>query len=150
MIMPEANWNDEQVRSLTRRIGIRFSPVLGDSITEGWIDAQLRPGEAWPSLLDSMLAAGNTHSRSYNAGRGGDTTDDALLRIDPATPLPRSQALAIAERQLRREDVRRLRTLLTGGPRQRSNVLFVLLDALRAETGCRIARMSGSASSNGQ
>jgi hypothetical protein len=36
MIMPEAKWSDQQIQNLTKRIGIRFSPVLGDYMTEGF------------------------------------------------------------------------------------------------------------------
>jgi hypothetical protein len=34
--MQPTHWSDEQVRHLTDRIGIRFSPVLGDYMTEGF------------------------------------------------------------------------------------------------------------------
>ena len=36
--MRKSSWDDEHVSELTRRIGLRFSPVLGDYITEGVAD----------------------------------------------------------------------------------------------------------------
>jgi lysophospholipase L1-like esterase len=55
---------------------------FGDSITEGWIDAELRPAEAWPALLDSMLEATGAKLETFRRAHGGETTTDALRRID--------------------------------------------------------------------
>lgn len=55
---------------------------FGDSITEGWMDAERHPEAAYPALLDSMLSAAGVNFRSIVAAIGGETTADALLRID--------------------------------------------------------------------
>lgn len=55
---------------------------FGDSITEGWMDAERRPSEAYPALCDSMLTAGGLTFRSIVAAVGGETTADALRRVD--------------------------------------------------------------------
>jgi lysophospholipase L1-like esterase len=66
--------------------GLTFSqPVLcyfGDSITEGWIDAQLVPQLAYPARADSILHSNGTEIASFVRGYGGETTDDALQRLD--------------------------------------------------------------------
>ena len=36
MHQTKTNWNDRQVRHLTDRIAIKFSPVLGDYMTDGF------------------------------------------------------------------------------------------------------------------
>ncbi|MCZ7555502.1 MAG: GDSL-type esterase/lipase family protein [Bacteroidia bacterium] len=55
---------------------------FGDSITEGWIEAVFRPGQSYPAKTDSLLIASGRDIRSLHSGRGGETTDDALARID--------------------------------------------------------------------
>ncbi|MAT39844.1 MAG: hypothetical protein CL946_09600 [Ectothiorhodospiraceae bacterium] len=55
---------------------------FGDSISEGWIDAELRPKEAFPALTDSILISTGIQFRSENLGVGGETTLDGLRRID--------------------------------------------------------------------
>lgn len=55
---------------------------FGDSITEGWMDAERHPEAAYPALLDSMLRAEGVNFRSIVAAVGGETTADALHRID--------------------------------------------------------------------
>ncbi len=55
---------------------------FGDSITEGWMDAELRAAFAFPSLTDSLLRTMGKTFTSVNLGRGGETTDDAVRRID--------------------------------------------------------------------
>ncbi|MBR9975929.1 MAG: hypothetical protein KFF77_10145 [Bacteroidetes bacterium] len=55
---------------------------FGDSITEGWIDGERRPAEAYPSLVDSMLRSADLDVRLVVAARGGETTEDALSRFE--------------------------------------------------------------------
>ena len=55
---------------------------FGDSIAEGWIDAELRPGESWPAFLDSMMQAAGEDVVTFRRAHGGETTTDALGRID--------------------------------------------------------------------
>jgi acyl-CoA thioesterase-1 len=55
---------------------------FGDSITEGWIDAERRPSEAYPSLVDSILRRDGVDVRSIIAAKGGETTEDALARFE--------------------------------------------------------------------
>lgn len=55
---------------------------FGDSITEGWMNAELRPAYAFPALTDSLLRSMRKTFTSINLGRGGETTDDAVRRID--------------------------------------------------------------------
>lgn len=56
---------------------------FGDSITEGWIDAELRPANAYPAITDSILRTTSSHIfTSLVLGYGGETTDDAIRRID--------------------------------------------------------------------
>ena len=73
----------------------RLTPVvvvLGDSLTAG---PGLRPDEAYPALLQQKaIAAGYPH-RIVNAGVSGDTTTDALRRLDRALE-PDAHVLVIA------------------------------------------------------
>jgi lysophospholipase L1-like esterase len=55
---------------------------FGDSITEGWIESQYQPAMAYPALTDSLLRASGRIISSVHSGRGGETTEDALARID--------------------------------------------------------------------
>ncbi len=55
---------------------------FGDSITEGWIEGERRPGDAYPARTDSILREDGTPFRSLHRGAGGETTDDALDRVD--------------------------------------------------------------------
>ena len=59
-------------------------PVLffGDSITEGWMDAVKYPALAYPAVFDSLLHAAGSTRATANLGRAGETTDDALLRME--------------------------------------------------------------------
>lgn len=83
---------------------LRFAPAgaqqricyFGDSITEGWIDATLRPEEAWPAVLDAALdATGNSYT-SLRVAHGGETTTDALHRIDGEVLPAQSDAVVVA------------------------------------------------------
>ncbi len=55
---------------------------FGDSIAEGWIDAELQAAAAWPALLDSMLRRTGGSYVSLRVAHGGETTSDAMRRID--------------------------------------------------------------------
>ena len=55
---------------------------FGDSITEGWIEGERRPGDAWPARTDSLLREDGASFRALHRGAGGETTVDALERID--------------------------------------------------------------------
>jgi lysophospholipase L1-like esterase len=55
---------------------------FGDSITEGWMDAEKHEDLAYPSKMDSVLTRFGYDIISVNAGKGGETTVDALARID--------------------------------------------------------------------
>jgi lysophospholipase L1-like esterase len=55
---------------------------FGDSITEGWIDAERRPTEAWPAVLDSTMTAQGVTWTSVLRAVGGETSEDGLRRID--------------------------------------------------------------------
>lgn len=55
---------------------------LGDSITEGWMDAERRPADAFPALVDSMFEAHGRTVEVITTGAAGETTADALQRIE--------------------------------------------------------------------
>lgn len=55
---------------------------FGDSITEGWMDAQRRPDRAFPAIVDSMFMTDGIAVDVITAGAAGETTVDALQRID--------------------------------------------------------------------
>src|SRR5688572_31890995 len=55
--------------------------VLGDSLTAG---PGLHPEETYPALLQQKAAAAGYRHRIVNAGVSGDTTADALRRLDRA------------------------------------------------------------------
>jgi len=55
---------------------------FGDSITEGWMDAERHSDQAYPAILDSMLTAAGVSVESIVTARGGETTEDALDRMD--------------------------------------------------------------------
>jgi lysophospholipase L1-like esterase len=67
---------------------------FGDSITEGWIESQYQPSMAYPAMTDSLLLASGRTIISVNSGRGGETTEDALARMD-AEVLPRSPRIVV-------------------------------------------------------
>lgn len=69
---------------------------FGDSITEGWMDAVLHATHAYPSICDSLLAAGGMLVRSTRSARGGTTTEDALrsLSTDVLDRAPRIVVIA--------------------------------------------------------
>ncbi len=62
--------------------GLRSHPLrlvaLGDSLTEGW---GLSPGQAWPALVEGLLAARGLKLRIKNHGISGDTTLDGVARL---------------------------------------------------------------------
>ena len=66
--------------------------VLGDSLTAG---PGLRAEDAYPALLQRKAAAAGYRHRIVNAGVSGDTTSDALRRLDRALE-PDAQVLVIA------------------------------------------------------
>jgi acyl-CoA thioesterase-1 len=66
--------------------------VLGDSLTAG---PGLRPDEAYPALLQQKAVAAGYPHRIVNAGVSGDTTSDALGRLDRALE-PEARVLIIA------------------------------------------------------
>lgn len=53
--------------------------AFGDSLTAGY---GVDPEQAWPALLERKLQAGGHAWRVVNAGVSGDTTSDALNRLD--------------------------------------------------------------------
>ncbi|MFA6235119.1 MAG: SGNH/GDSL hydrolase family protein, partial [Bacteroidota bacterium] len=55
---------------------------FGDSITDGWMNAERHPDLAYPAMLDSMLAAQGIAFESIVTAHGGETTDDAIARTD--------------------------------------------------------------------
>ncbi len=69
---------------------------FGDSITEGWIDAVRRPERAYPALLDSMLAGRGLSVSSDVTAHGGETTEDALARIDHDVMSARADVVCFA------------------------------------------------------
>lgn len=66
--------------------------VLGDSLTAG---PGLRPDEAYPALLQRKAADAGYPHLIVNAGVSGDTSADALRRIDRALE-PNARVLVIA------------------------------------------------------
>jgi len=58
---------------------------LGDSLTAG---AGVRPEESYPALLETLMKARGIRLPVVNAGVSGDTTDDALLRLEPILRQP--------------------------------------------------------------
>lgn len=69
---------------------------FGDSITEGWIDAERRPSEAYPMLVDSVLRAEGTVVRGIVSARGGESTEDALARFEREAQAHRPDVLVFA------------------------------------------------------
>ena len=55
--------------------------AFGDSLTAG---PGLRPEETWPALLEHRARAAGYPHRFHNAGVSGDTTSDAVRRLDGA------------------------------------------------------------------
>jgi lysophospholipase L1-like esterase len=55
---------------------------FGDSITEGWIEGEYVPEFAFPAITDSLLLVNGRSFTSVNLGAGGETTEDAIARID--------------------------------------------------------------------
>jgi len=55
---------------------------FGDSITEGWMDSELHPEYGYPMLVDSLFRTSNKIVQSINRSHAGETTEDALQRID--------------------------------------------------------------------
>jgi acyl-CoA thioesterase I len=75
-------------------LGFAFSPAwaaerplhivaLGDSLTAGY---GLRPGEAFPAVLQRALAARGIAAQIFNAGASGDTSSGGLARLDWSVP----------------------------------------------------------------
>lgn len=56
---------------------------FGDSLMAGY---QLAPGESFPSQLEDRLRAEGVNAQVVNAGVSGDTTADALARLDWSLP----------------------------------------------------------------
>ena len=66
--------------------------ALGDSLTAG---PGLRADEAYPALLQERILARGYRHRVVNAGVSGDTTGDALRRLDQAL-VPGTRVLIVA------------------------------------------------------
>jgi acyl-CoA thioesterase I len=66
--------------------------ALGDSLTAG---PGLRAEETYPALLQTRARAGNYPHRFVNAGVSGDTSADALRRLDRAL-IPDTRVLIVA------------------------------------------------------
>ena len=66
--------------------------VLGDSLTAG---PGLRTEDAYPALLQERARSADLPHRFVNAGVSGDTTADALRRIDAAL-VPETRVLVVA------------------------------------------------------
>ena len=66
--------------------------VLGDSLTAG---PGLRTEDAYPALLQERARSAGLPHRFVNAGVSGDTTADALRRIDAAL-VPETRVLVVA------------------------------------------------------
>ncbi|MBN1447838.1 MAG: hypothetical protein JXA28_07890 [Bacteroidetes bacterium] len=69
---------------------------FGDSITEGWIEGERLPTAAYPEQTDLLLQLNGSTSRSLPRGFGGETTDDALRRIDTDVLVHRPDIVVIA------------------------------------------------------
>jgi lysophospholipase L1-like esterase len=74
------------------------APILffGDSITEGWMDAVKQASLAYPAVCDSLLRAAGYAGETRNLGRAGETTDDAVARIDADVLAARPSVVLIA------------------------------------------------------
>lgn len=57
--------------------------AFGDSLVAGY---QLAPGDSFPAQLEDSLREEGVNARVINAGVSGDTTADALARLDWALP----------------------------------------------------------------
>jgi acyl-CoA thioesterase-1 len=66
--------------------------ALGDSLTAG---PGLRLAETWPALLQQRAAAARYPHRFVNAGLSGDTSSDAVRRLDAAL-VPETRVLIVA------------------------------------------------------
>ena len=71
---------------------IPFVVALGDSLTAG---PGLRPEQTYPALLQQRVTAAGYPHRVVNAGVSGDTSGDALRRLDRAL-VPDTRVLIVA------------------------------------------------------
>lgn len=92
MFLVAACGESAQVTSPTDPAAAPVVVVLGDSLTAG---PGLRASDAYPALLQQKAAAAGYPHRIANAGVSGDTTTDALGRLDRALE-PAATALVVA------------------------------------------------------
>lgn len=69
---------------------------FGDSIMEGWIEAELHAELAYPHVVDSAMLARQSPIRSLIVAHAGETTRDAILRMDRDVLASRPAAVVIA------------------------------------------------------
>jgi acyl-CoA thioesterase-1 len=72
---------DSPVKPSAERPSTPVVVAFGDSLTAG---PGLRPEETWPALLQQRARAAGYPHRFVNAGVSGDTTSDAVRRLDSA------------------------------------------------------------------
>ena len=66
--------------------------IVGDSLSSGY---GLAPGQGWVELLDARLKKTAPQWRAINASITGDTTQNGLLRLQPALDRHRPQGVLI-------------------------------------------------------
>lgn len=81
------------LRSPNDSISILF---FGDSITEGWMDAEQKADSAFPALVREALHASHVPARVLVRGRGGETTEDAIDRFASEVLYERPEVTVIA------------------------------------------------------
>jgi len=69
---------------------------FGDSITEGWIEAELQPERAYPAITDSILRSNALDIIAIPRGFGGETSADAVRRVDADVLSQRPDLVTVA------------------------------------------------------
>ncbi len=69
---------------------------FGDSITEGWMDAVRRPADAYPAVCDTLVRERHVSARNLSLGFAGETTDDALTRLESGVLALRPDVVVVA------------------------------------------------------
>ncbi|MBN2491333.1 MAG: hypothetical protein JXQ29_10850 [Planctomycetes bacterium] len=86
-------WSEEQVRQITDRIGLRFSPILGDYMTEGFAACPLCQHHV-VARCDGPASGGRIIVLTIRCPACGTTTECDYLEVSigRAVPCYRRQA----------------------------------------------------------
>jgi hypothetical protein len=85
--MRESRWNDEHVSELTRRIELRFSPVLDDYVTEGSADCPACRGHV-VSRCTGPLAGGRIIRLTLECPGCGSLAEREFLEVSHGRTQP--------------------------------------------------------------